>query len=194
MNNAQKSPEHSAPGQTTEIPSHRRPQGGTAALWEVVSSVPSPRSRPLDRGGPKPRRQSGSGDSNPEIPRSFSLPLPGSPKPRKHISKSTTSRCARWLGSQSTGRALGAPRTALSPSGRSPSSARASSSSSSIGLQLGTEREAKARLENRRSRDRVRSRDPPRVTHRRAHVNSCSRGGGVFVYCVCWSTDVGGVR
>lgn len=148
VNSAQKSPEHGTPGEIGKIPSHRRPQGGTAALWDlagtkVASSDPRPGSRRLDRAGPKPGWQSGSRDTNPRIPRSFSRALPGSPKPRRHISSSTTSRCARWLGSQSAGRARGAPGAALSPSGRSPSSAR-TSSSSSISRQIGAEQEAKA--------------------------------------------------
>lgn len=161
LNNAQKSPGHSAPGQTTEIPAHP-PSPGRKRLHSGKSPALSPalaRDHWIE-GVPRLGGRADPGTRTPESLDRPSLPLPGSPKPRKHISRSTTSRCARWLGSQSAGRARGAPRTALSPSGRSPSSARASSSSSSIGLQFGTEWEAKARLERRRSRDRVRSRDP----------------------------------
>lgn len=98
--------------------------------WQEQKSPPS---RRLEKAGSQARQQRGSGDPNPEIPQSSALAQPRSPKPRKHISKSTTSRCARWLGSQSAGRARGAPWGALSASGRLPSSARSSPSSSSIG-------------------------------------------------------------
>jgi hypothetical protein len=99
--------------------------------------------------------------ANPGIPLSSAPAEPRSPKPRKHMSDSTTSRCARRLGSQSADRARGAPWTALSASRRPPSSARSSPSSSSISLQPGTEQEAKAGRQRQRqhSRDHVCSRD-----------------------------------
>lgn len=38
LDNAQKSPEHSAPGKVSEIPSHLRPQRGAAALWDLAGT------------------------------------------------------------------------------------------------------------------------------------------------------------
>lgn len=76
LNNAQKSPGHSAPGQTTEIPAHP-PSPGRKRLHSGKSPALSPalaRDHWIE-GGPTPGRQSGSGDSNPGIPRS-SLPTP----------------------------------------------------------------------------------------------------------------------
>lgn len=141
---------------------------------------------------PEPRQQRGSGNSNPGIALSSAPAQPRSPKPRKHMSDSTTSRCARRLGSQSADRARGAPWIALSASRRPPSSARSSPSSSSISLQPGTEQEAKAgrQQQRQRSHDHARSRDG-RATPRRAHVNGCSLGGGTpFLLPFCSANGV----
>lgn len=105
-----------------------------------------------------------------------------SPNPRKHISSSTKSRCARRLGSQSAGSAPGTAAASLpassGPSARSP---RASSSSSSMAPAGDREaraaaspvlhRVAQTRAQTRlRARDRGRSRDAAEVTPGCAHV------------------------
>lgn len=88
----------------------------------------------------------------------------GSPKPRKHISNSTKSRCARRLGSQRAGSVPGAARAAgaslpvsSGPFARSP---RVSSSSSSIGWAV----DGEARAATTPGPDRIRGGQSPAET------------------------------